>query len=37
MVYEPVGSTASEFDAYFKAEVAKFAKVVSDARIPKQD
>jgi len=37
MVYEPVGSTPSEFDAYFKAEVAKFAKVVEAAHIPKQD
>jgi tripartite-type tricarboxylate transporter receptor subunit TctC len=37
MVYEPVGSTPAEFDAYFKSEVLKFAKVVSDAKIPKQD
>jgi tripartite-type tricarboxylate transporter receptor subunit TctC len=37
MVYEPVGSTPAEFDAYFQAEVQKFAKVVADARIPKQD
>ena len=37
MVYEPVGSTPAEFDAYFKADVAKFAKVVADAHIPKQD
>ena len=37
MVYEPVGSTAAEFDTYFKADVAKFAKVVDDAHIPKQD
>jgi tripartite-type tricarboxylate transporter receptor subunit TctC len=37
MVYEPVGSTPAEFDAYFKADVAKFAKVVADANIPKQD
>jgi len=26
-----------EFDAYFRAEVAKFAKVVADAKIPRQD
>jgi tripartite-type tricarboxylate transporter receptor subunit TctC len=37
MVYDPIGSTPAEFDAYFKAEVQKFAKVVSDAHIPKQD
>jgi tripartite-type tricarboxylate transporter receptor subunit TctC len=37
MVYEPVGSTPVEFDAYFKSDVAKFAKVVADANIPKQD
>jgi len=37
MVYEPVGSTPKEFDAYFQAEVAKFAKVVEAAHIPKQD
>jgi tripartite-type tricarboxylate transporter receptor subunit TctC len=37
MVYEPVGSTPAEFEAYFKTEVAKFAKVVADANIPKQD
>jgi tripartite-type tricarboxylate transporter receptor subunit TctC len=37
MVYEPIGSTPATFDAYFKAEVAKFAKVVEDAHIPKQD
>jgi tripartite-type tricarboxylate transporter receptor subunit TctC len=37
MVYDPVGSTPQEFDAFFKAEVAKFAKVVADAHIPKQD
>ena len=37
MVYEPVGSTPAAFDVYFKTEVAKFAKVVEDAHIPKQD
>src|SRR4051812_11160601 len=37
MVYEPVGSTPAEFEAYFKADVARFAKVVADANIPKQD
>jgi tripartite-type tricarboxylate transporter receptor subunit TctC len=37
MVYEPVGSTPAEFDAYFKSDVAKFAKVVADAHMPRQD
>jgi tripartite-type tricarboxylate transporter receptor subunit TctC len=34
---EPVGSTPDEFDARFRADVAKFAKIVKDARIPTQD
>jgi tripartite-type tricarboxylate transporter receptor subunit TctC len=34
---EPVGSTPDEFAAFFKADVAKFAKVVADAKIPKFD
>ena len=34
---EPVGSRSEEFDAYFKAEVAKFKKVVRDANIPLQE
>jgi tripartite-type tricarboxylate transporter receptor subunit TctC len=34
---EPVGSRPEEFDAYFKAEVAKFKKVVRDAKIPQQE
>jgi tripartite-type tricarboxylate transporter receptor subunit TctC len=34
---EPVGSTPEEFAAFFKADVAKFAKVVADAKIPKLD
>jgi tripartite-type tricarboxylate transporter receptor subunit TctC len=34
---EPVGSTPEEFAAVFKADLAKFAKVVTDAQIPKQD
>ena len=37
MVYDPVGSTPAEFDHFFQAEVAKFAKVVAAAKIPKQD
>jgi tripartite-type tricarboxylate transporter receptor subunit TctC len=34
---EPVGSRPAEFDGYFKAEVAKFKKVVKDANIPLQE
>ena len=34
---EPVGSTPEEFDARFRADIAKFAKIVKDARIPMQD
>jgi tripartite-type tricarboxylate transporter receptor subunit TctC len=34
---EPVGSTPEEFAALFKADVAKYAKVVAEARIPKLD
>lgn len=34
---EPVGSTPEEFGAKFKADLAKFAKIVKDAHIPLQD
>jgi tripartite-type tricarboxylate transporter receptor subunit TctC len=34
---EGVGSTPEEFAAVFQADVAKFAKIVKDANIPKQD
>ena len=34
---EAVGSTPEEFEARFKADVAKFAKIIADAKIPKQD
>ena len=34
---DPVGSRPEQFDAYFKAEVAKFKKVVKDANIPLQE
>ena len=37
MIYDPVASTPAEFEAFFKADVARFAKVVADAQIPKQD
>jgi tripartite-type tricarboxylate transporter receptor subunit TctC len=33
---DPVGSTAAEFEAKFKADLAKFAKVVKEAGIPPQ-
>jgi tripartite-type tricarboxylate transporter receptor subunit TctC len=34
---EAVGSTPEEFDARFRADIAKFAKIVKDAKIPTQD
>jgi tripartite-type tricarboxylate transporter receptor subunit TctC len=34
---EAVGSTPEEFDARFKADLAKFAKIVKEAHIPPQD
>jgi tripartite-type tricarboxylate transporter receptor subunit TctC len=34
---DPVGSTAAEFEAKFKADLAKFAKVVKEANIPAQN
>jgi tripartite-type tricarboxylate transporter receptor subunit TctC len=36
MAYEPIGSTPKQFDAYFKSEIAKFTKVIADAKIPQQ-
>jgi tripartite-type tricarboxylate transporter receptor subunit TctC len=36
MAYEGVGNTPAEFDAFYKSEIAKFAKVIEDAKIPKQ-
>jgi tripartite-type tricarboxylate transporter receptor subunit TctC len=36
-VNDPVGSSPQEFDAFFRAEVAKFARVVKDAHIPQQE
>ena len=35
--FEPVGSTPAEFDARFRADLAKFAKIIKEARIPVQD
>jgi tripartite-type tricarboxylate transporter receptor subunit TctC len=34
---EAVGSTPEEFDARFRADIVKFAKIIADAKIPKQD
>ena len=34
---EPVGSTPEEFASVYKADVAKFARIVKEARIPLQD
>jgi tripartite-type tricarboxylate transporter receptor subunit TctC len=34
---EPVGSTPAEFAAFFKADVARYAKVIEQAKIPKLD
>jgi len=35
--YAPIGATPAEFEAYFKAELARLADVVRQARIPPQD
>jgi tripartite-type tricarboxylate transporter receptor subunit TctC len=34
---EPVGSTPQQFEALFKADLSKFAKIIADAKIPKLD
>jgi tripartite-type tricarboxylate transporter receptor subunit TctC len=34
---EGVGSTPEEFDTRFRADIVKFAKIIADAKIPKQD
>ena len=36
MAYEPMGSTPADFEAYFRAEVVKFTKIIADAKIAKQ-
>ena len=36
MAYEGVGQPPAEFAAYYKDEIAKFTKVIADAKIPKQ-
>ena len=37
VVTSPVGSTPEEFDAKFKADLAKVVRIVKEARIPMQD
>ena len=37
MGQELVGSTSEEFDAKYKADLAKFARIVKEARIPLRD
>ena len=34
---EPVGNSPAEFDAQFKADIERFAKVIEQAKIPKLD
>jgi tripartite-type tricarboxylate transporter receptor subunit TctC len=34
---EPVGSPTAEFQAFFRSEVARFARVIEAAQIPKVD
>ena len=34
---EGIGSTPEEFEALFRADIAKFAKIIADAKIPKLD
>jgi tripartite-type tricarboxylate transporter receptor subunit TctC len=35
--YEPVGSTPDEFEPRFKSDLALYARVIREARIPLQD
>jgi tripartite-type tricarboxylate transporter receptor subunit TctC len=35
--YEPVGTTPEQFEARYKADIAVFAKLIQDARIPMQE
>ena len=37
MSYEGVGSTPEDFGAYFRSEIAKFARIVREAKIPVQE
>jgi hypothetical protein len=34
---EPIGNSPAEFDGQFKADIARFTKVVEQAKIPKLD
>ena len=34
---EPVGSTPEQFDTLYRADIAKYAKIIEDAKIPKLD
>ena len=34
---EPVGNSPAEFDAQYKADIARYAKVIDEAKIPKLD
>jgi tripartite-type tricarboxylate transporter receptor subunit TctC len=34
---EGIGSTPEEFDARFRGDIVKFAKIIADAKIPKLD
>ena len=36
MAYDGIGDPPKAFEAYYKAEIAKFTKVIADAKIPKQ-
>jgi tripartite-type tricarboxylate transporter receptor subunit TctC len=36
MAYEGIGNAPPDFSAFYKAEIGKFAKVIADAKIPKQ-
>ena len=36
MAYEGIGNPPAAFSAYYKDEIAKFTKVIDDAKIPKQ-
>jgi len=31
-----IGSTPAEFEAYYRAEITKYTKVIADANIPRQ-
>ena len=36
MAYEGVGDPPAAFAAYYNDEIAKFTRVIADAKIPKQ-